>query len=291
MSQLVHAFSLDVEDFANGAVLLACGRVVPPTENVVHLTERMLAILADCSVKATCFLLGDVAEAFPPLVRRIADQGHEIGVHGWHHHRVFQLERDAYRSSLERAKKLLEDISGKVVRGYRAVAMSITRKTWWAYDVVAELGFSYSSSIYPFRGLRYGVPSAPVGPHYVTTAVGASVLEIPLSVITIGPLRLPALGGGYIRHFPFAYTRFALSKLEREGRPGVVYLHPYELDVDAKLDRFPIPVNRGEAKRIAQFARGQYRGREHTERKVRALLQRAAFAPLEVVFARWMEAA
>ncbi|MBN1859385.1 DUF3473 domain-containing protein, partial [Candidatus Bipolaricaulota bacterium] len=230
-------------------------------------------------------------EAFPSLVRRVADEGHEIGVHGWHHHRVFQLDRAEFRESLERAKKLMEDISGRAVRGYRAVAMSITRQTWWAYDVVAELGFSYSSSIYPFRGLRYGVPGAPVGPHHITTSSGARLLEIPLSVIRVGPLRLPALGGGYIRHPPLAYSRFALSTLEREGRSGVVYLHPYELDVEAKLDRFPIPLLEGEAKRIARFARGQYRGREHTERKLRALLRRAAFAPLEAVFARAMEAA
>jgi polysaccharide deacetylase family protein (PEP-CTERM system associated) len=279
-----HALSIDVEDFSNSAVLLACGRVVPPTHDVVRLTERMLGLFAETGTHATCFLLGEVAEAYPDLVRRIVAGGHELGVHGWHHHRIFQLERAADRQSLERSKALMEDLSGKQVRGYRAVAMSITRASWWAYDVLAELGFIYSSSIYPFRGRRYGVPDAPVGSHTVRTSSGATLLEIPLSVVRLGPLRLPALGGGYLRHLPLAYSRLALWALEREGRPAVVYLHPYELDDDAHPDSFPLSLTDAEQVAVRRFMRGQIRNRRHTEAKIRGLLAAAPFTSIQEAF-------
>lgn len=250
----------------------------------MRFTEQMLDLFAEYGVRATCFVLGEVAEAFPELVRRIAAGGHEIGVHGWHHHRLFQLEPSEFRESLARAKTLMEELSGRPVCGYRAVAMSISRETLWAYDVVAELGFTYSSSIYPFRGPCYGVPDAPVGTHRVPTACGAFLLEIPLSVIRFGPVRVPALGGGYLRHLPVGYSLLALRALEWEGRPAVVYLHPYELDTDAGPDLLPAQLTNDERRRLARFVHGQYRNRHLTESKVRKILGSASFAPLEEVF-------
>ena len=289
MSTNLHALSIDVEDFTSAAVLFACGRIVPPSCDVVPLTERMLALFGEYGAKATCFILGEVAEAYPALVRRIAAEGHELGVHGWHHHRIFQLDTVSCRSSLERAKKLLEDLSGRPVCGYRAVAMSITRSTWWAYDVLADLGFSYSSSIYPFRGKHYGVAGARLGPQQVATRNGSSVLEIPLSVVRVGPLCLPALGGGYLRHFPIAYSRIALRAIEKEGRRAVVYLHPYELDSTASFDSFPIPLSVKERQAVKRFVRGQYRNRHQTEAKVRWLLERARFASLGEAYGAELE--
>ncbi|MGV8042539.1 MAG: DUF3473 domain-containing protein [Thermoanaerobaculaceae bacterium] len=244
----------------------------------------MLDLFAEHGARATCFVLGDVAEAFPGLIRRIVAAGHELGVHGWHHHRIFQLDRSMFGESLRRAKGLLEELSGRPVLGYRAVAMSITRETWWAYDVISELGFLYSSSIYPFRGSRYGVPGAPLGPHRVRTAAGAELLEIPLSVAQLGPLRLPVLGGGYLRHFPFLVNRWALRALEREGRRAVVYLHPYELEVGEGAVALSAPLPDAERAKVRRFMRGQLRNRQHTQAKVRGLLSMARFSPIEDVF-------
>ena len=245
----------------------------------------MLELFSEHDAHATCFLLGDVAAAHPDVVRRIASRGHEVGVHGWHHHRVFQLDVDAYRESLKRAKSLLEDLTGASVIGYRAVAMSITRTTRWAYDVLQEVGFRYSSSVYPFRGARYGIPDAPVGPHEVATSQGETLLEIPFSVVRVGSFRLPALGGGTLRHLPLAYSRFAMRSLEREGRRGVLYLHPYELDVGAVNNGFPVRLLECERRAVRRILRGQYRNRHRTEAKLGALLRAWRFSTLQAVFA------
>lgn len=284
MTKMLHALSLDIEDFSSGLLLLACDRIMPPSSDVMRLTQRMLAMFKEHNVRATCFVLGEVAEAFPGLIRDVAAAGHELGVHGWHHHRVFQLQPETYRQSLIRAKALLEDISGRPVIGYRAVAMSITRATWWAYEILAELGFVYSSSVYPFKGRRYGMNDVSVGPHLIEVPGSRRILEIPLSVIQFGSLRVPVLGGGYLRHLPILFSRFALSRLDRVGQRAVVYLHPYELDTKARLGSFPVPVSDGEMIALRRWARGQFRNRGHTEKKVRALLSHARFAPLAESF-------
>ena len=289
--RVVHALSVDVEEFASAAVLLACGRTTRPAEDVVRLTDGLLGILEEYGVRATCFVLGEVAEAYPDLVRRIAAAGHELGVHGWHHHRVFELERSAFKDSLQRARGLIADLSGQAVLGYRAVAMSITRETWWAYEVLDELGFGYSSSVFPFRGRRYGVPDAPLGPHRVRTPAGSRLVEIPLSVVSLGGVRLPSLGGGYLRHLPLVYNRLALRSIERQRRRAVVYIHPYELDDVARTRPFPIPLREGESAKLEAVTRGQWRNRRATESKLRWLLTAASFAPLREAFGSELEGA
>ncbi|MDP2361515.1 MAG: DUF3473 domain-containing protein [bacterium] len=244
----------------------------------------MLGLLEERGVHCTCFVLGEVAEAFPNLVKRIHEQGHELGVHGWHHHRVFEQERTVYGESLRRARALLQDLSGQEVLGYRAVAMSITKATWWAYDAISQAGFRYSSSIYPFRGTRYGVPEASPGAHRVTVGSGGELLEIPLSVVQLGPLRLPALGGGYFRHLPYAYSRWALARLEREQRPAVIYLHPYELDSQFSFWCMPIDLSRAEEHAIRRVFRSQLRNREQTEGKLGKLLAEARCSTIHQVF-------
>ena len=143
MSGLVHALSVDVEDWNNAAVLWVAGRIVPPTDDVVRNTERMLGLFEEHGVKATWFVLGEVAETFPGLVRRLAEGGHELGVHGYHHHRLHELGPTRFRESILRAKATVEGVSGTRTRGYRAVAMSLTRATWWAYDTLFEVGGEY----------------------------------------------------------------------------------------------------------------------------------------------------
>ncbi len=280
----MHALSVDVEDFTSAALLLACGRIAAPTYEVVRNTEALLGLCAEHETRATWFVLGEVADVYPQLVRRIAGEGHELGVHGWHHHKIHQLDQQDYRLSMARAKSLLEDLSGNPVRGYRAVAMSISHSTWWAYEVLAELGFAYSSSVFPFRGSRYGLPGAPVGPYVVSTPHHGPVLEIPFSVVTIGPMRLPALGGGYLRHFPLIYTRYSLSALERRGRRAVVYLHPYELQDCGGLEGLTESLSPEEYDSLHRAVRGHFRNRHHTEAKIRWLLGRGRFGPLEEAF-------
>ena len=285
MKRLVHALSVDVEDWNNAAVLWVSGRVVPPTADVVRNTERLLALFDEHGVKATWFVLGEVAEHYPDLVRRLAEEGHEIGVHGYHHHRIHELDRDGFRGSILRAKDAVEQASGCRARGYRAVAMSLTRATWWAYDVVVEVGFEYSSSLFPTRASRQGVPDARLDASWVEAPSGGRVLEIPLAVISIAGVRLPVCGGGYLRHFPAWVTYWAMGRLERAGRPAVVYLHPYELDADAPLRGVPDDLEAEARDRLERLVPRQFRNRELTVPKLRGLLERFQFAPVATVFA------
>lgn len=284
MTEIAHALSLDIEDYSNAVLLLAVNRIVPPTPDVVTLTLRMLDLFEEQHCYSTCFVLGEVAEEYPELVREIVRRGHRIGVHGWHHHRLYQLTPREFLSSIVRAKQVMEDLSGEPVLGYRAVAMSLTRDTWWAYEAVIEAGYTYSSSIFPFRGRNFGMPGAPIGLHRVNVNPHSSIIEIPLSVIQYGPFRLPALGGGYLRLFPFIYNRFALTQLSQETRPAVVYLHPYELDDRASMKNFPIILTDEERKKIARLSRKWFLNRGSMVGKVRQLLSSGRFAPIEDVF-------
>lgn len=285
MTRLVHALSVDVEDWNNAAVLWVGQRIVPPTDDVVRNSQRMLALFDEHGVKATWFVLGEVARAFPTLVRGLADAGHEIGVHGFHHHRIHELGRAEYRESILRAKATVEDVTGARVRGYRAVAMSLTRETWWAYDTVVEAGFDYSSSLFPTRASRHGVPDAPLAASWIKAPSGGGLLEIPLTVVELLGLRLPVCGGGYLRHFPGWVTRWAMGRLESIGRPAIIYVHPYELDAEAEVRGLPADLAPDARRRIAALVRGQFRNRDQTARKLDSLFENFAVAPLAEVFA------
>lgn len=283
MSGIVHALTVDVEDWNNAVVLHRTGRVVPPQPAVVRNTERMLELFQEHGARATWFVLGEVGDAYPDLVRRLAGAGQEIGVHGYHHHLVFNLTEAAFREGLRRAKDCLEQLSGRAVFGHRAPAFSINDKVPWAMDVLAELGFAYDSSVYPFRGRRYGNAAAPLAAHPLDTRHGR-LLEIPLTVLEWGPLRLPCCGGGYLRHFPLAYTLWGMRGLVRCGRPAVVYLHPYEIDLD--YDRHFLDEQLGDADRrgFGRMRWLQYRGRSQTHFKLRSLLRRFRFDDMDEVF-------
>lgn len=277
--------TVDLEDEESGLSLAASGRVVPPTDRMVCNTRLLLGLLDEFGLKATWFVLGEVAEHFPTLVRRLADQGHEIGVHGYHHHRLYELTPESFRASICRAKAVVEDAAGVRVRGHRAAAMSLTRATWWALDVLAEVGFEYDSSVFPFeRSERYGVAGAPVGVHVIDLGGGRRIVEIPLSVVTMAGRRLPVCGGGYLRHFPMAVTRWAMRRLERASRPAVVYLHPYEVDPGARQRGFMSELSTEEREKIGRLVKGQYRNRDKTLSRLRALFAAHRFAPLEHVF-------
>lgn len=284
MNRLNHAMSVDVEDWTNAAALWVAGRVTPPTDRVVRNTERLVDLFAEFDVRATWFVLGEVAETFPRLVRRLADAGHETGVHGHHHHRIHELSPAAYRESILRAKAAVEDASGRRVRGYRAVAMSLTRDTWWAWDTLVEAGFEYSSSLFPTRLARHSMPDAPIAPGFVTAPGGGTILEIPLTVVPFAGIRLPAAGGGYLRHLPYWYTRWALRRLERSGRAAIAYLHPYEIDTAPPPAAFLETLDSDTRSRILDLVPSQYRNRQHTRAKLRQMMRDFEWRSLESVF-------
>ena len=282
---MIHALTVDVEDYDNVLARDWLDREVPPSDAVVLNTRRFLTLLAHHNVRATFFILGEVAEAHPQLVRDIADRGHELGVHGYHHRQVFRLTPEEFRREVGRAKSLVEDLGGAAVQGHRAPAFSITPDTRWALGILAETGFRYDSSVFPIAGRRYGWPGFPPGIHEVTLDGERQIVEAPMSTVSVLGRRLPVCGGGYVRHFPYAVTRWAMRRVQRE-RPAIVYVHPYDIEVtDQRLDTSGLEPPA--ARRARRFHRWQTRNRHTVEGKILRLLHEFEFAPLrEVVNAR-----
>ena len=273
-----NALTFDIEEYFHAE---AFSGVVRPEDwpglesRVVDSTQRLLDILDREQVRATFFVLGWVAERHPALVREIESLGHEIGCHGYAHRMIQHLNRHEFAEDVKRAKKVLEDIAGTSVIGYRAPTFSVVRETLWSLDILAEAGFRYDSSIFPVRHDRYGIPDAPRFPHRVRTAGGGEIAEFPLSTICLPGWRLQVAGGGYFRLFPLAWTRCAIRRLnEREGQPAIVYLHPWE--TDPEQPRLPVG-------RITRFR--HLVNVDRTEDKLHRLLLDFRFAPASEVLA------
>ncbi len=201
---------------------------IEPTETVVKDTERILEILAARNVKATFFVVGKVAEKYPSLVRRIADAGHELGIHGFSHKQIFRLTEDEFRSDIKKAKAILEDSASAEAAGYRAPAFSMLPQTKWALRILAEEGFKYDSSIVPCKNPHYGWEGFSKDICRVDLGDGLSIIEVPLSVLPIPMTDKGFLtGGGYLRRFPYFVSHSAIKHLQKT-RPVIVYVHPYE---------------------------------------------------------------
>ena len=202
---MLNALSIDVEDYFQVAALAKWA----PQKNwnqfplrVEQNTQRILELLADKNIKATFFTLGWVAERCPSLVTSICEAGHELASHGYSHQLIYNQSPEVFREETVRSKKLLEDISGQEIAGYRAASYSITKDSLWALDIIAECGFKYDSSIFPVRHDRYGIPDAIDIPHRLKTPAGYDLAEFPITALKLGSYKLPIAGGGYFRLFP-----------------------------------------------------------------------------------------
>ena len=199
-------------------------------------TRHLLGHLAAAGVKATFYIVGEIARTHPGLVRDIHGAGHEVGSHSWDHRRVHQFTPETFRDDLLRSKEALEDVTGEAVVGFRAPTFSVVRQTGWAVDVLAECGFEYDSSIFPVRHDRYGIPDAPRGPFLAVGRV-REILELPPLTYRVMGFNMPVAGGGYFRLFPLMAMRAGLRQAARGATveaPAVsmLYFHPWEFDPD-----------------------------------------------------------
>jgi polysaccharide deacetylase family protein (PEP-CTERM system associated) len=193
-------------------------------------TDRVLDLFREHDVKATFFTLGWVAERHRSLIRRIVDEGHELASHGMAHFPVFDQTPEQFRADVRQTKKLLEDIGGVPVKGYRAASFSITKATLWALPILAEEGYAYSSSIYPVVHDFYGMPDAP---RFAFKPQPNGITEIPLTTVLLFGRNFPCSGGGYFRLLPYALSHWAFRRVNaRDREPGIFYFHPWEVDPD-----------------------------------------------------------
>lgn len=195
---------------------------------VVPSMERILALFELWNIRATFFTLACVAQRHPQLIRRIAAAGHEIASHGMSHVRATTQDWRSFRADVTRSREILQEVTGQPVNGYRATSYSIGADNLWAFDVLADAGYTYSSSIYPVHHDRYGMRQAP---RFPCRLKGTGILEIPVTTVEIAGRRLPCGGGGFFRLYPYALSRWAIRRVNRrDGRPALFYFHPWEID-------------------------------------------------------------
>ena len=273
---MLNALTIDVEDYFHVqafADVISSAHWDEYPVRVERNTFRLLEILGRRNVKATFFILGWVADRCPALVRAIVDSGHEIGSHGYGHRMLTRGSQANFREDLIRAKSTIEDQTGSRVTCFRAPSYSITSKTLWALEILAEFGFEYDSSIFPIRHDYYGIPDAPRFPHYWSLKSGARLLEFPPSTVRILGINVPIAGGGYLRLLPYKVTAWAIRRLnQKEDQPAMVYLHPWEIDPDQP--------------RLAASWRSrfrQYQNLQTTEKKLTRLLDDFSWAPMSKV--------
>lgn len=231
-SQAINGLSVDVEDwFQVGAFEKVIARESwgALADRVEGNCDRILQMFADAGVKGTFFTLGWIAERHGSLIRRIAQEGHEVASHGWDHQRVFQMGAQRFARDLEMSRKAIENAAGVAVSGYRAPSFSIDGRTPWAFEVLAEQGYAYSSSVAPIGHDHYGWRDAPRFAFH--PLAGHSLLEIPVTTALFAGRRLAAGGGGFFRVLPYGFSRWAIRQVNRQdGRPAVFYFHPWEID-------------------------------------------------------------
>lgn len=225
-------FSVDVEDYFHPAEVSRNPSEWPGFADRVEIgTNLLLDLLAQHAFRATFFLLGWIAERHPGLVRRITLAGHEIGCHSHLHRLVFSLSPEEFRKDTRRAVNAIQDACGISPKVYRAPSCSITSKSLWALDILAELGFTHDSSIYPIVHDRYGVPGSLRHAHKFDTPSGP-ILEIPIATVRLARGQVAPVGGGaYLRLFPYRYISAGIRRINRlEQQPACIYIHPWELD-------------------------------------------------------------
>jgi polysaccharide deacetylase family protein (PEP-CTERM system associated) len=263
-----HVFTVDVEEyfqvhaFASNVSMDDWDTLPSRVEQNV---DEFLDLLGERDVYGTFFVLGWIADRHPDVIRRLAAAGHEIASHGWSHRRLTDMSRDEVREELRSSKRILEDLSGQSVRGFRAPGFSLTPGMEWVFDALLEEGYLYDSSLFPIRRPAYGYPGIPDAPHLISRN-GGTLLELPLATWNWQGLRLPAAGGGYFRQFPYEVTRRALQQNAVRGVPATFYLHNWEVDVDQP--RLSVPL----LSRIRH-----YRGIQKVRDRLQRLLSEFAF--------------
>lgn len=262
---VTHALSIDVEDWYHDAA----GPVAAPVEGRVEAnTLHLLDILATQRVRATFFFLGEVAERFPGLARRVSDAGHEIGSHGYQHQRVMQMTRGEFRTDVARSLRAIEDATGRAVWGYRAPYFSIKADVHWPIQILAETGVRYDASILAIDrppGLELVCSRAPY-------RHANGLWEVPVAVLRVGPFwHLPLASGTGLRLLPRRLLDRCVRRFEREVGAGVFYLHPWELDPAS-------PAALGMGRWLIRA------GRSGLARSLAGLLRDYTFAPIAEVF-------
>ena len=231
-NRVVNGLSVDVEDwFQVGAFedVIERDSWEGLSDRVDRNVHAILDLFDEADVSATFFTLGWVAKRHGPLMREVAQRGHEIASHGWDHARVFTLTREQFGEDIRKARQELEDATGEQVVGYRAPSFSIDQRTPWAYAELSQQGYVYSSSVAPIHHDHYGWPEAPR--FAFKPMAWSDLIEVPVTTAIFAGRRMAAGGGGFFRVLPYGFSRWAIRQVNRrDERPAIFYFHPWEID-------------------------------------------------------------
>lgn len=278
-----HALSFDIEDWFHIPGIPHVERrgnwdKYSQDSLVEDKTMLILNILEKNNTKATFFVLGWIADKYPDLVKEIARHDHEIASHGYWHYRVYTLSRSAFKGYLQQSIDVLESVSGKKVKGFRAPSFSIIPGFEWAFEIMQEVGLEYDASLFPAqRG--YGGYVVDQSPQLLPSAVTkTNFIELPMSILNLGNFNIPFSGGGYLRLWPESILKYGFNEMEKKGHPGVVYLHPRDFAEDCPRVK------------MSPFKRFKcYYNLGSTERKLEMLLKNYEFGTCEEVLKNWFQ--
>jgi polysaccharide deacetylase family protein (PEP-CTERM system associated) len=271
----VGALTVDMEDWYQSCIDFDA----PISDRVVRNTALLLEELDASGVRATFFVQGLVAVAYPDLVRELAAVGHEVQSHAHTHRPLDRMDPAELREEIERGKAAVEDAAGVEVTAFRAPDFTIGSENLWVLETLAELGFRVDSSIFPLRTRRYGIGGWELAPHRIELESGAEIVEAPVAVWSRGRVRLPVAGGGYVRLAPGALLEKGMRSIVASGRPPIVYCHPYEFNSEELADyRGRVP---------ERFRRTQGLGRKAFVRRLRGLFRSMRFGRVDEVLAGW----
>lgn len=248
----MNALTIDLEDWYHPEFVT---KFVPDhqrKDQVEDAVKPLLQLLDRYNVSATFFVLGQVAERHPELIERIYEEGHEIASHGYSHKRLHELGKEEFEDDLRKCTNILESIVKEEIFGFRAPSYSINQDTAWALDILENLGYKYDSSIFPLRFRKkslYGICNAPLYPYSPSKEditkesedENRKIIEFPLSVVKFVGIKIPVAGGAYLRLFPAWFLRLAIKKINKEKRPAIIYVHPWETYEKTPRIKLPFP--------------------------------------------------
>jgi len=268
-AEIVNAFCVDLEEWFH-----ICGISTPyddpstwndaPT-HVVKDTEAIMKLLDEVGAKATFLTVGWIAERYPSLIKRLSDEGHEIGCHGYYHRLLYTMTPREFSEDLSRSLDVLRQISDQPVSVFRAPGFSMKRKCFWAHSILVKCGIQIDISVVPAVRDHGGIDGFTRDPFLLHTDSG-QIKVFPVSVLKVVNKTIPFSGGGYLRLFPSAVTRYGFRQNHQQGRPCMVYIHPRE--INPKQPRLKLPL-----KKYFKY----YVGIDSTMEKLRSLLRRYRF--------------
>lgn len=241
---MINALVIETEEWFHSEWLRG---LRPPILQAENATKQILDLLENYQIKATFFIVGEVAERHPELVRLIFEKGHEIGCHGFYHRPLWRLTPESFREELNRFQNIIERVLGIIkINGFRAPCFSLNNNTRWALKVLIEFNYRYDASIFPIRITPpYWGNGTPIKPYRISLEdikkedPSSPILEFPTVPLMFWKFRIPIAGGFNLRALPLSFIDWGLKRIDQK-QAFILHFHPWEGYPETPRLRVPI---------------------------------------------------